>query len=178
MLVKRGIIFEQKPVPVQEGSNQAAGYFRTPHGVCVDLWGEIMRKPDIHDLMEEDEDEDEGESERIIQELLDLTAEDTEKPVDLTDDEADIDSDDEFPDEEDEKDEEDEEFTIISEIGDELSKIVLRAHRVLISISRIEASRRTRTSVHPLPIQRGITQSGRSDNPPKPSTQAAVAMGS
>lgn len=75
MLVQRGIVFEQKPAPVQEGSHQVAGYFRTPHGVCVDLWGEIVKRPDIHDLMEEDE-EDEEETDRIILDLLNLPDQD------------------------------------------------------------------------------------------------------
>lgn len=40
-LEKRGIVFEQKPEPIQPDSTIVVGYFRTPHGICVDLWGEL-----------------------------------------------------------------------------------------------------------------------------------------
>ena len=89
MLEKRGIIFERKPEPIQEGSSQAVGYFRTPHGICMDLWGEIAQKPDIHDLLEEDEI-DESETDRIIQRLLNLPVKEmTEDEEPLVDDEKD-----------------------------------------------------------------------------------------
>jgi catechol 2,3-dioxygenase-like lactoylglutathione lyase family enzyme len=38
-LEHRGIAFEQPPQPVSEGSNYFVGYFRTPHGICIDLCG-------------------------------------------------------------------------------------------------------------------------------------------
>ena len=38
-LERRGIAFEQPPQPVSEGSNYFVGYFRTPHGICIDLCG-------------------------------------------------------------------------------------------------------------------------------------------
>jgi hypothetical protein len=38
-LERRGIAFEQPPAPVGEGSSVYIAYFRTPHGICVDLWG-------------------------------------------------------------------------------------------------------------------------------------------
>ncbi len=54
----RGIEFEQSPQPCQIGSPLYIGFFRTPHGICVDLWG--MVKDDLKDdLYEEDEEEDE-----------------------------------------------------------------------------------------------------------------------
>lgn len=40
-LQRRGIVFEQLPQPCQEGSSLYIGYFRTPHGICIDLWGSI-----------------------------------------------------------------------------------------------------------------------------------------
>lgn len=38
-LEKRGIPFEQWPQPCSAGSALFVGYFRTPHGICVDIWG-------------------------------------------------------------------------------------------------------------------------------------------
>jgi catechol 2,3-dioxygenase-like lactoylglutathione lyase family enzyme len=38
-LEKRGIAFEQWPQPCSGGSALYVGYFRTPHGICVDVWG-------------------------------------------------------------------------------------------------------------------------------------------
>jgi len=38
-LEKRGIVFDQPPEPVQPGSSLKVGYFRTPHGICIDLFG-------------------------------------------------------------------------------------------------------------------------------------------
>jgi catechol 2,3-dioxygenase-like lactoylglutathione lyase family enzyme len=45
-LERRGIVFEQKPQPdPTPGSCLYVGYFRTPHGVCVDLFGEVEVDP-------------------------------------------------------------------------------------------------------------------------------------
>jgi len=38
-LERRGISLEQWPQPCTTGSSLYIGYFRTPHGICVDLWG-------------------------------------------------------------------------------------------------------------------------------------------
>lgn len=38
-LEQRGIAFEQWPGPCAEGSSLYIGYFRTPHGICIELWG-------------------------------------------------------------------------------------------------------------------------------------------
>ena len=40
-LEKRGIEFVKKPEPFNEGSALYHGFFRTPHGIPVDLWGLI-----------------------------------------------------------------------------------------------------------------------------------------
>jgi catechol 2,3-dioxygenase-like lactoylglutathione lyase family enzyme len=40
-LEKRGITFEQKPRPSTPGSSLYTGFFRTPHGICIDLWGMV-----------------------------------------------------------------------------------------------------------------------------------------
>ena len=36
------IQFEQWPQACSEGSSLYIGYFRTPHGICVDLWGLVV----------------------------------------------------------------------------------------------------------------------------------------
>jgi catechol 2,3-dioxygenase-like lactoylglutathione lyase family enzyme len=43
----RSVVFEQLPQPCQADSNLFIAFFRTPHGICVDLWGFV-------DLDEED----------------------------------------------------------------------------------------------------------------------------
>jgi catechol 2,3-dioxygenase-like lactoylglutathione lyase family enzyme len=43
-LERRGVEFEQQPQPCQEGSSLYIGYFRTPHGICVDLWGFVDKE--------------------------------------------------------------------------------------------------------------------------------------
>jgi hypothetical protein len=45
-LERRGVAFEQRPQPCQPGSAMYIGFFRTPHGVCVDLWGLVERAPE------------------------------------------------------------------------------------------------------------------------------------
>lgn len=38
-LERRGIVFDQPPQPVSPNSSVCIGYFHTPHGISVDLWG-------------------------------------------------------------------------------------------------------------------------------------------
>jgi catechol 2,3-dioxygenase-like lactoylglutathione lyase family enzyme len=47
-LEQRSISMEQWPQPCADGSTLFIGYFRTPHGICVDLWGlvEVPSSPD------------------------------------------------------------------------------------------------------------------------------------
>lgn len=40
-LEQRGIFFEQPPQPLHPGSSLSIGYFRSPHGICVELWGMV-----------------------------------------------------------------------------------------------------------------------------------------
>ncbi len=37
----RGVTFDQPPTPVQEGSSACVASFRTPHGIAIDLFGEL-----------------------------------------------------------------------------------------------------------------------------------------
>jgi catechol 2,3-dioxygenase-like lactoylglutathione lyase family enzyme len=39
ILETRGVTFEQQPGPCEAGSSFFTSTFRTPHGICVDLWG-------------------------------------------------------------------------------------------------------------------------------------------
>lgn len=49
----RGVAFEQWPQPCAAGSSLHIGYFRTPHGICVDLWGVVEQEnPDDTSLAE------------------------------------------------------------------------------------------------------------------------------
>lgn len=58
-LEQRGVVFEQQPQPCEPGSSLYIAYFRTPHGICVDLWGV--------EHFDEDEYEDDLEAEYEIQ---------------------------------------------------------------------------------------------------------------
>lgn len=40
-LKRRGIAFDQEPQPCEAGSQIYLASFRTPHGVCIDLMGEV-----------------------------------------------------------------------------------------------------------------------------------------
>lgn len=40
-LQERGVEFEVPPTPIQEGSDLYIGYFRSPHGIPVELWGVV-----------------------------------------------------------------------------------------------------------------------------------------
>jgi len=40
-LGRRGIVFEQNPEPLSEGSILYVATFQTPHGICMDVWGEV-----------------------------------------------------------------------------------------------------------------------------------------
>jgi catechol 2,3-dioxygenase-like lactoylglutathione lyase family enzyme len=40
-LQRRGVKFERFPVPCQPGASLHIGQFRTPHGICVELWGMV-----------------------------------------------------------------------------------------------------------------------------------------
>jgi len=42
-LEQRGIAFESPPAPVNSGSALHIAWFRTPHGICVDLWGMLQQ---------------------------------------------------------------------------------------------------------------------------------------
>jgi catechol 2,3-dioxygenase-like lactoylglutathione lyase family enzyme len=46
-LQRRGIVFEQKPRPCEQGSSMYITYFRTPHGLCVDLWGNVSQEEQL-----------------------------------------------------------------------------------------------------------------------------------
>ena len=43
-LERRGIVFDQKPQPAQEGAALSISSFHTPHGIPIDLIGEEERK--------------------------------------------------------------------------------------------------------------------------------------
>ena len=65
-LENRGIEFEHQPQPIQDTSEILVGCFRTPHGVCIDLWG--TREPEMTIL--DDESLDDDELEDVISKIL------------------------------------------------------------------------------------------------------------
>lgn len=81
-LESRGIVFEGKPQPVYDDSDVLVTTFRTPHGICIDLWGidEIAssvledydtENPVYDDLEGElDEEMDDNEIDDMLDELL------------------------------------------------------------------------------------------------------------
>lgn len=60
-LERRGVLFEQQPRPCQPRSSLYIGYFRTPHGIPVDLWGYLVEGQNLdqdEDPFKESEDQD------------------------------------------------------------------------------------------------------------------------
>src|SRR4030067_3777473 len=65
-LEKREIAFEQPPQPLQPGPSLPIAYFRTPHGISVDLWGMVKTDPPPDSalkLVDHGKDEDELDKE-------------------------------------------------------------------------------------------------------------------
>lgn len=138
-LEQRGVFFEQPPQPLHPGSSLSIGYFRTPHGICIELWGMVkaitsfdvqLSLPKNHDNGDENESEegdlfkDDGNNEDE-DELIEDEDEDEEPGQEEgeTGDEDDIveDEDDDEDDNliEDEDDDEDEEELVEDEDDDE-----------------------------------------------------------
>ncbi|OGO64600.1 MAG: hypothetical protein A2Z45_07740 [Chloroflexi bacterium RBG_19FT_COMBO_55_16] len=69
-LERRGIQFEHWPQACSTGSSLFIGYFRTPHGICVDLWGLVVLEESS--LMESSDGEG-SEPEQIGQNNLNLS---------------------------------------------------------------------------------------------------------
>ncbi|HLK56187.1 MAG TPA: hypothetical protein VKU00_06470 [Chthonomonadaceae bacterium] len=46
-LERRGVVFEQPVAPDAPESPLVTGYFRTPHGIAVDLWGLVKPEPSV-----------------------------------------------------------------------------------------------------------------------------------
>jgi predicted enzyme related to lactoylglutathione lyase len=65
-LSRRGILFTQNPEPLSEGSTMYAASFLTPHGICIDVWGEARQASE--DVVEAESVEDEiSEAEEVDQ---------------------------------------------------------------------------------------------------------------
>ena len=57
-LESRGIVFEQTPQPIQPGSALHIASFRTPHGLCLDLWGMVETAPHHPPAPSQEDEED------------------------------------------------------------------------------------------------------------------------
>jgi catechol 2,3-dioxygenase-like lactoylglutathione lyase family enzyme len=64
-LERRGIVLEQNPLPCEQGSSMYITYFRTPHGLCVDLWGIVPQEERTHSRREADTDDFGFREERV-----------------------------------------------------------------------------------------------------------------
>jgi len=69
-LERRGIQFEQWPQACSEGSSLYIGYFRTPHGICVDVWG-LVANEETNQI--ESPDGEASEPEQISQDNLNIS---------------------------------------------------------------------------------------------------------
>lgn len=85
-LEQRGVTFDQGPEPIQPGSTTHVAVFRTPHGVPIELWGEIYiveaELEDEETLVDEVEEIADGEALELLDNLYENIEED-----DDTDDE-------------------------------------------------------------------------------------------
>lgn len=85
-LENRGVEFNTALNEDQDGLSKLVGYFRSPHGVRINLWNE--RQTTTHEDREIDmEDMDDDETDRLIDELLGLSDDNYEINDDLTDNE-------------------------------------------------------------------------------------------
>jgi hypothetical protein len=83
-LEDRGIVFEQQPQPIQNNSEIMVGSFRSPHGICIDLWGigETVLTIDDEEKIGNDgdyelnDDMDDEEIDDLINNILHRTDED------------------------------------------------------------------------------------------------------
>jgi catechol 2,3-dioxygenase-like lactoylglutathione lyase family enzyme len=96
-LQQRGIDFEQTPQPIHPASSLSIATFRTPHGICVELWGKVEA----------------GISTQVKMNLL----KDQEKGDDMDDED-----DDGFENDESEKSEDEDEFDGNEERGELITK--------------------------------------------------------
>lgn len=64
-LERRGIVFVRKPEPITEGSTTFVATFQTPHGIYLDVWGEVSSED-----KEAVEDTSAEENEKPIEEEL------------------------------------------------------------------------------------------------------------
>ncbi len=75
LLQQRGIEFDQAPQPIHPDSTLSIASFRTPHGLCIELWGMVRTEPSPDASMslssvipkgdEEDDDEMEQDEDKI-----------------------------------------------------------------------------------------------------------------
>jgi catechol 2,3-dioxygenase-like lactoylglutathione lyase family enzyme len=79
-LERRGVIFDQQPEPIQAGSSLYIGYFRTPHGIPIGLWGDLNEfiKPNDFEL---DQDNDLDDVPDSISEHLNTRVSQNEDPT-------------------------------------------------------------------------------------------------
>ena len=94
-LERRGIKHEQWPQPCADGSTLYIGYFRTPHGICVDLWGLVTggdkKNPEPSVAPQDESDQPVSQSESEDEPSLDIDLEvdlqtgdqDPEQPGDI-----------------------------------------------------------------------------------------------
>lgn len=82
-LERRGIVFVRKPEPLNEGSTMFVATFQTPHGIYLDVWGEVVSENnEAVDITADEEDEmsieEELEEEQIQPEPVKSTHEEVE----------------------------------------------------------------------------------------------------
>ena len=65
-LEQRGVFFEQPPLPLHPGSSLSIAGFRTPHGICIELWGMVMSSAssDVQLSLSKNHDRDESDEEK------------------------------------------------------------------------------------------------------------------
>ena len=81
-LVSRGIAYEAITGEGKAGGGLQAGYFRSPHGVCIELWSESgIETESIDD--EEDESLYDEETDRLIDDLLGLSGDNNQSDEEI-----------------------------------------------------------------------------------------------
>ena len=128
-LEQRGVFFEQPSQPLRPGSSLSIGYFRTPHGICIELWGMVktvnssdaqLSLPKNHDDGDgNEEEEDESEEDDLVEDEGNTGDEDEDEDEEPGQEEGESGDEDEFAFDEGEDEGEDDEDDKLVEDEDE-----------------------------------------------------------
>lgn len=157
-LIRRGIAYETTPGADQSGTPVHTGYFRSPHGVIIELWNDAGTEPawqeDEGVVLDEDSLSDQ-DTDRLIDELLGLSdtrnqpSEERDAELDGFEISGDVDPETEFKDSLQEEDDASESSSEISRLVDESLQPGSRSHGTSIAWGADRQARHSSNSKRP-----------------------------